>query len=83
MFPEGQPDASEEGGLGSSPGSPIEAPGAPGRTCSLQHLRFFIGKIGAVPVSGVSCLDACGRVTGIDGGRVCPVNGWNGTAAEH
>lgn len=53
-----------------------------GRTVSFQNLHFFIGKIGAVTVSGVSCLDACGSVTGIKGGRVCPINGWNGTAAE-
>lgn len=82
IFPEGRPDGGEEGGLGSSPGSPSVAPVALGRTVSFQSLRFFIGKIGAVTVSGVSSLDTCGSVTGIKGGRVCPVNGWNGTAVE-
>lgn len=83
MFPEGKPDSGDEGGLGSSPGSPAAAPVAPGRTFGLQHLHFFIGKTGAIPVSGVSCLDGCGSVTGIKGVRVCPINQWNGTAAEH
>lgn len=83
MFPEGRPDSGDEGGLGSSPGSPTVAPVAPGRTFSLQHLRVCVGKAGAVPVSGVSRPDGCGSVRGRKGGRVCPVNGWNGTAAEH
>ena len=83
MFPEGRLDGGEEGDLGSSPGSPTATPGALGRTFNLQHLRFFTGKTGTVPISGVACLDARGSVAGIKGGRVCPVNGWNGSAAEH
>lgn len=49
-------------------------PGFKSRSLRLQSLRFCVGEAGAVPVSGLSCLDAFDSVTGIKGGNGCLVN---------
>lgn len=49
-------------------------PGFKSRSLRPQNRHFCVGEVGAVPVSGVSCLDAFDSVTGIKGGSGCLVN---------